>query len=441
MNRYVYSSAAERLRLAWAALPAEKKAAIEPMIEAAHSQVRAFAQTGMATHHPRVPHHLMLLKTALTHDQENLVPKLPGPDAPAGPQVSAGLAAAPVLPGVPQVVVAPNGDIFGTAKYEILDPGWVESAAIWLEHLVFGRHSFPTGQPQVIQIPDNVKIAIAGDWGTGPYGFAPGPSAKVANVMTGLNPDYTIHLGDVYYAGTGGEEMSHFINLWPSGSTGSFALNSNHEMYSGGGPYFSAVSGGNFSLQAGVSYFALENSNWIIIGLDSAYFSNELAAYENGSLGSGNNDPQIAFLQQTAARAHTQNKKVLLLTHHNGLEEDGSNTTGLWNDVMTVFPVGTAPAYWYWGHVHVGAVYTPQANGTLCRCAGHGALPQGLASELNNPNVLWFEHSPATEPPGTVRVLNGCVLLQFAGQSLTETFFDENGSTAWASNQHSVAAT
>ena len=53
------------------------------------------------------------------------------------------------------------------------------------------------------------------------------------------------------------------------------------------------------------------------------------------------------------------NKKVILLTHHNGLAEVAS-TTGLWDQVMSAFPEGQGPACWYWGHVHAGVVYRTQ---------------------------------------------------------------------------------
>ena len=61
--------------------------------------------------------------------------------------------------------------------------------------------------------------------------------------MALLQPHLTIHLGDVYYAGTETEEQQLLVNLWPSGSMGALALNSNHEMYSGGTPYFNVALG------------------------------------------------------------------------------------------------------------------------------------------------------------------------------------------------------
>src|SRR5580704_1130593 len=73
----------ERLKLAWAALPSSKKAAIQPAIDAAHEQLRTFRNTGRATHDPSVPHQLLLVKTVLTNDQEGLASGLPEPAAAA----------------------------------------------------------------------------------------------------------------------------------------------------------------------------------------------------------------------------------------------------------------------------------------------------------------------------------------------------------------------
>jgi hypothetical protein len=64
--------------------------------------------------------------------------------------------------------------------------------------------------------------------------------------MKARNPDYTIHLGDVYYVGDRPELKQNCLNEpkskkgveWQHGSKGSFALNGNHEMYACGTSYF-----------------------------------------------------------------------------------------------------------------------------------------------------------------------------------------------------------
>lgn len=411
----------ERLKLAWALLPADKKAAIQPLIDAAHEKLRTYQITGKAPpHDPTIPHQLTLVKSALTDDADGTVAALPQ-----------------LRPGEPEVVVDSGGTIWGTGKYQQLDPGWLGAAAAWMEHLILGRHAFPQGSPTVVNIPDQLKIAIAGDFGTGNWGTAtaPAPSTKIASTaIPGLAPDVTIHLGDVYYEGSSSEETNNLLKVWPKGSGpgSSFTMNSNHEMYSGARPYFVEVlNNALFSAQKPYSFFALENNNWVIVGLDSAYYSDELTLYMNGSLGAS---AQLEFLKAQAQKG----KKVIVLTHHNGLAEDGSGPTTLWNQVIGCFPAGAGPAYWYWGHVHAGVVYQPQSN-VRCRITGHGALPWGYASELVNPNVAWFEKRNAGDPNDPLRVFNGFTFLELAGAGMKETFYDENGGVAWSENHPASA--
>jgi Calcineurin-like phosphoesterase len=255
--------------------------------------------------------------------------------------------------------------------------------------------------------------------------------------MARLQPDLTIHLGDVYYAGTGDQEQHLLTQLWPRGTQGAFTLNSNHEMYSGAKPYFKAIANAPFDRQQGCSYFALENNSWVIVGLDSAYFSPEDNLFLDGRIfPDGKPNAQNSFLLQKAAGAQAAGKQLLLLTHHNGLDEPGANTTALWDQVMGAYPAGGGPAYWYWGHVHAAVVYQPKGTANVrCRCCGHGGLPWGHASELaNNPNVAWYENRPAGDPDIRERVFNGFALLSLNGPSIQETFYDENGGIAWQSS-------
>ena len=125
-----------------------------------------------------------------------------------------------------------------------------------------------------------IKVSIVGDWGTGTY-----ESWKAAESMASFVPDYTIHLGDVYYVGDQQEVNENFLGLpggtytpvqFPTGKVGTFALIGNHEMYGGGGPYFSTIlpyceTGTGTTQQA--SFFCLESPEWRIIGIDTGYNS------------------------------------------------------------------------------------------------------------------------------------------------------------------------
>jgi len=405
-----------RVKAAWKLLSADQKAQLAPAMLAANSQAIQVAQTGTAPQDLATPHTLTLATSALSGDRDAVVSSVD--------------AAAPA-------VVGPDGVIWGVGKWEQFDPGWVEAFAVYLESLIAGRHTFVTA-PQTVTIPNNLTIGLAGDWGTGDWRTMsnPAPSTDVGYHMSLLNLDITIHLGDVYYAGTADQEQHLLIAIWPKGQIGSFALNSNHEMYSGAKPYFQAINGSPFDQQAGCSYFALENDNWIIVGLDSAFFSPWEGLYMDGRIfPEGRPNEQNSFLLQKATVAQTSGKKVIVLTHHNGLNDTGMASNILFDQVMNAFPGGGGPAYWYYGHEHIAAVYQPFGpRDILCRCCGHGGLPWGQSSDLaNSPNVVWYEHRLANDPDIPQRVFNGFVVLSFDGTDIQETFYDENGGVAWQS--------
>lgn len=413
MKIYIPPITASRIRDAWAKLTPERQARIMPLIQRAHQKTLVATKERVAPQTDEtVGSSLNLAMTALTGDSAGILDSL-----------DIGIV----------VAVDGGGEIWGTGKYEGLDAGWLEAFARWLENIPEKKQTFNNNPAEKI-IGDAVTVAIAGDWGTGDWRSKSNPaaSARVCKQISILKPDLTIHLGDVYYAGTDEEETHILVKSWPQGTAGSLTLNSNHEMYSAGFPYFKAIGKPPFLMQGPCSYFALENTNWIIVGLDSAYFADEYTMYREGSLfRDAQSQQQIEFLKKQIAK----NKKIILLTHHNGLEEDGSAKTELWLQVMNAFPPDRAPAYWYWGHMHAGVVYNEQQNGAApikCRCCGHGALPCGAASNLSNSgNIIWNEDRAAGDPDIPKRILNGFVVVSLDGPTLTEKFYDENGGVAW----------
>lgn len=315
--------------------------------------------------------------------------------------------------------VEPDGEILGVGKWELLDPGWLKALEQWLLHLDH-RAEF-CEQPVHLRIPDHVHFAIAGDWGTGPW-CDQAPSVKVGEQMAKLNCDFTIHLGDVYYAGTEHEEEDNLIQTWPEGRDGEFTLNSNHEMYSGAIPYFEEALKQRFTLQQGCSYFALENSDWLIIGLDTAYFAAADDLYLKGYLNRG----QIAWLQSLP-----KNKRVIVLSHHQGLELNGESHGSAYTQVVE--GLGRAPDYWYWGHLHNAVVYAAQ-QGFHGRCVGHGAIPYGRARVLDgNERVDWYETGFADDPDIPLRVKNGFVHVELDGADINEQLIGEDGDVRWQS--------
>jgi hypothetical protein len=403
-----------RLRTAWASLPPDLQRRITPLIMKAHQQAVTATQAGVPpTTDTGLGHPLTFAFTALSHDLDGVADKLE-----AGAIIGADS----------------GGEIWGSGKYQYLDPGWLEAAAEWLEHMLTGKYAFST-TPVTLQIPNDIQIGLAGDWGTGDWRTPanPAPSTDVRNHMAFLQPHLTIHLGDTYYAGTESEVQHLLTNVWPRGPIGALALNSPHQMYSGAGPYFNAINKPPFEIQKGCSYFALENDNWVIAGLDSAYHSDPEQLYQDGVLFPREGpQPQMDFLKAQVAKG----KKMIILTHHNGLAQDGLTQTDLWGQVMSAFPDNAGPNYWYWAHVHCGAVYQDQKNGEAnvsCRCCGHGGLPCAAAPEMaKKANVFWYEDRPAHDPDIALRVLNGFVMLYLHGRNIDEVFYDENGGIAWS---------
>ena len=117
-------------------------------------------------------------------------------------------------------------------------------------------------------------MPLASDLGRNGSAFA------VADAIRAHSPDVAIHLGDVYYSGTKDEFRDYFLGprCWPrgtlgetrGGARGTYALNGNHEMYSGGAGYFRRALP---AFGQETSYFCLENAHWRIIGLDTGYFA------------------------------------------------------------------------------------------------------------------------------------------------------------------------
>jgi len=294
----------QRLMTAWANLPPETQAAIKPVLDDGHQQLAAYLDNG--TPPDSSTHQTLRMKSYLTGDWDGQLARLGQPinNAAAQPLAS------PIVAEAIEIKVGSEGEILGTGKYQQLDPRWeLVAGTVWLEHILH-KQPFPSGTPSILPMDNKVRIVMAGDYGTGNFGSGDSPSVKISKFVPSLKPDYTIHLGDTYYAGTGSEESNKLLSLWPQGTKASFALNSNHEMYSSGGPYFNEVVGGPIfnKLQSPYSFFALENDNWIVVGLDSAYYSSALKLYLNGTLGS--NNAQITFLQGIAKRG----KRVIVIT-------------------------------------------------------------------------------------------------------------------------------
>jgi len=239
-----------------------------------------------------------------------------------------------------------------------------------------GQHPFPAAPPAQATIANKARLLLVGDWGSGL------PRArKVAEHMRAALLDnegksrerHVVHLGDVYYAGFEHEYESRFLPHWPvepdeAGEIGSWCLNGNHDMFTGGYGYFDfLLQEPRFARHGGASYFCLENDHWQIFGLDSAYDLHGLRGEEGDLWG-----PQAAWV--ALRRAASPKKKAVLLSHHqlfSAYEGGSPRMEARLRPVLQVYPA-TA---WFWGHEHLCAAYAPHPLVRHARLIGHGGVP------------------------------------------------------------------
>jgi len=188
-----------------------------------------------------------------------------------------------------------------------------------------------------------------------------------------------------------------------------------------------------------MSYFAMTYGPWLVLGLDSAYYSdalNGLEMYMNGAIGTDALNQQILWLQQY--RGHQG--PIMVMTHHTACDTTGTTATALYEQVAAA--LGRPPTLWYWGHVHNGIVYKQiDSSGTIPtkgRCCGHAAIPFGNAWGLqdgqgnNQPNIPYYAHTPDPALPHTSgpnpanpRVRNGYALVTLhTDGGFTEAFYE-----------------
>lgn len=301
------------------------------------------------------------------------------------------------------------------------------------------RAPYPEGTPDVTTIPDNCIVALLADWG------GDNDSAKrIAAIVRRQKPDIAIHLGDIYYGGTRGE-CQHFLNQWPLRqdlndpnspirTEGSWALNGNHEMYSGGLYFFNTVLPAFKQKQP---YFCLENQNWRIIGLDSAYAAGRLKP-------SSPNDPVSPQWNWLVDILRKSKKATIFLTHHQPVSahaqefKDSEAFRKDIDDLLATDGVGEDAIFgWFFGHEHRCALYRDSVTKFNARLIGNGCIPHEVQREkAADPDCtpVDFFNKKETQP-GTDTAVSTFAKLTFGGPKVLIEYVDETyatwGAEAW----------
>jgi hypothetical protein len=278
--------------------------------------------------------------------------------------------------------------------------------------------------PPLVRIANDADVFLVGDWGSG----LPRARKVARQIQKGLAEgerveQHVIHLGDVYYSGFDSEYRRRFLDCWPvreGSEVGSFALNGNHDMYSGGhGYYGTCLADPRFSRQQGCSFFALENDHWQFLGLDSSY--------EDGGL-HGRQAEWAREMIESAAPALNH----VLLSHHQlfSAHEPGARVLG--EKIRGVLASGKVDG-WFWGHEHRCIQYEATTwEGSrigFASCLGHGGIPEYLVMDDGHtmPSPWAYEylkqHGTGWEPWDTF----GHAVLELRGPRLTIRYIDEDG--------------
>jgi hypothetical protein len=282
--------------------------------------------------------------------------------------------------------LAPGGEEvkFGTG-FEGRD--WFGWMASMIDHVDRDKaHPFLWSSAPAETFPESFRLAVVGDWGTSLYG-----APRIAADIRAKGPfDLLLHLGDVYYSGTPEETKERFLKPWPFDAGGiSRALNANHEMYSGGYAYFD-ITLPRFGQKA--SYFALQNKNWVLIGLDTAYVDHDL-------------DPkQLAWLDAVITAAGS--RRIVLFSHQQLFSRLDSQGVKLRPKLDALLATRRISA-WYWGHEHQCVLYDAHPDwGLIARCLGNGGIPeprkpevQGAPIDRSASYVTWRRLTPDASKP------------------------------------------
>jgi Calcineurin-like phosphoesterase len=310
-------------------------------------------------------------------------------------------------------------------KFSITDIGWVASAVAMGVRLFRKRRDFNATPPQSIKLDGQARVILVGDWGSGlPRAQKVGALMRryVEEGLSAPRDVQVIHLGDVYYSGWEYEYKKRFLPFWPvwpeeATKAGSWSLNGNHDMYSGGFAYFDTLlADARFAKQAQTSFFHLYNDDWQIFGLDTAWDDNGLK------------DPQAEFVMRTLAN-HRQ--KAIALTHHQFFSayEPAPDCGKVLREKLGAALDGNRIHAAFWGHEHRAMLYKPWQNIQYGRLLGHGGVPVYMTHAASDGYVdpAIYEDRRSIDKGLEHWAYFGFAVLDFAGPQINVRYIDENG--------------
>lgn len=304
------------------------------------------------------------------------------------------------------------------------DPRWVSAVFAMAWGKAVGKHPF-NPDPAVLdeELRPDARFIVMGDWATGIDRALKVRDQIARELERGLErglQQQVVHLGDVYYSGWKHEYESRLLEPWPVPQDqreliGSWTLNGNHDMYSGGHGYFdTCLKDERFAPQGQSSWFRMDTPNWRIIGLDTAWKDSDLQ------------EPQPQQVAEWIASAGK--RRIMLLSHHQLLSAYSHGIPILGQRLAPVLSNGGIDA-WFWGHEHRCVLYEPTGGLEHGRCVGHGGVPEYMPRTEHDPykppSVWEFRgRKPKLGQPWNTF---GFAVLDFDGPNIEVRYVDEDG--------------
>lgn len=343
----------------------------------------------------------------------------------------------------------------------------------WLKDYSVGapesRAAFPPpGDASIREMSEEASIALLGDWGTGTD-----EAECIASLVRAQKPQpqYTIHIGDVYYVGSEqfidencrGKKTTGYEGVnWPVGTHGSFAMNGNHEAYARDGAYFRWI---RDDLHQPSSCFALHNENWCVLGLDTGYNSEgipwigwiaEHYGWKWLMPSCKLPDPVMVWLKTNLQPYLNQHRGLILLTHHQPCSAFENEYLKPASQIASIPGLAGRTLLWLWGHEHRLALYDGHSIENMQvfgRCIGHGGMPVEIGGPVDGreDRCLAYYDDRSYTPQAVNRDdakdrsqfgVNGFATLLLQGATATITYTDISGaaiaSEKWQVHQGSV---
>jgi hypothetical protein len=277
-------------------------------------------------------------------------------------------------------------------RFSTCDPLWAEAVTEYIHYFEVDKGKIPyrpskgPADPAPLPLVENATVALIADWGTGTA-----EARSLLERVAAHRPDVLIHLGDVYYSGTSTENTQYLLGIvnevlgrGAANPVPVFNLTGNHDMYSGGGPFYDML--GQLNLpplaQPGQmqthSFLGLRSSGWQILGMDTGLHDSDV--FDVATAMTYLEDTELAWHKHQIASAG--GRRTLLLSHHQlfsafnqiGPKDNPDRTmnTLLHSQFGDVLDQVDA---WFWGHEHNLEIYAPYAGLRRGRCIGCSAVP------------------------------------------------------------------